>query len=147
MNESATTTRGKPTLIPIPVDGCVLWGRDSIFLDKTGMPDETTLFLAGSFNTRRDRHCFVEFEITFTGIHYLRIMEEDFYFPEPLSEADCEGESTTFGWIEHSRLVDEFRELDSASKMDDKHRQFVFYTYDTVYELVAYDYELVLGKE
>lgn len=108
----------------------IIEGRDGIYLDSISYPDESTLILRGDFNTPKD---FKKYEIKFSGIVYLHSIELD--FGERKSMA-------SFGVIDNSVLIQKLQKTNHSNKLKPHHKHFYFQTYDTIFELVAEDYDL-----
>jgi hypothetical protein len=107
-------------------------GRDAIYLDRIIFNNETNLTLTGDFNIYGIGG---KFEMNFKGVIFLSTIELDF---------DKRRQMESLGIIENSDKIKEFRSLDHSSKINDRHKHYYVQTYDTVFEIISDEYELVL---
>lgn len=128
--------------VPIITEVGKIWGRDAIFLDEVNVINESTFELTGEFNgalcsnlkDSDDR----KYRITFKGVHLFKMIELDF--------DESENESS-FDIIENSKQILQMINDDKTKhigKIDDTYKHFVFRTYDTVFEIIGKDFELLL---
>jgi len=117
-------------IIGIETEFGIIEGRDGIFLDSLSYPNETEFILKGEFNINSEDK---KFEIKFSEIVYLHSIALDF---------DERRQMESFGFVENSTLIKKFRNLDHSNKLISKHAHYYFSTYDTVFEIVAKDYNL-----
>lgn len=108
----------------------IIQGRNGIYLDSLKHQSEDELTLKGQFDTENG---FINYDITFFGILYLSQIELDF---------DQRDFLESFGSIENSLLIKKFQLLDHSAKLNAKHQHYYFRTYDSVFEIVASNYQL-----
>lgn len=107
----------------------IMEGRGN-YLDSIAYRNETELTLIGEFSVDSD---FKKYEMNFTGIVFLKSVELDFDERAPMQ---------SFGIIENSELLQKFNRIDHSAKLKSTHKHYYFRTYDTVFEIVAEDYDL-----
>ncbi len=139
---------------PIQTKVGFVTGRDAIYLHKINLLSETEVCIAGELMgnncSKLGTDYEVKFSLTFKGMLLFNMCELDF--------DDTEYESC-FDLIEDSEKLAKLRAVDKAAfigKMDrgydengqfsDKiyHQHFVLHTYDTVFEIIAQSYNLVI---
>lgn len=116
-------------IIGIETKDGVLEGRNAIYLDTIKHPRENEVIFGGELDVPEG---FKPYSIKFYGIIFMSSVELDF---------DDRGYMESFGMIEGSKKIKEFRKLDHSDKLKDNHRHFYFSTYDTVFEIVAEGFE------
>ena len=117
--------------VPVATKHGIIKGRDALFLDRVLVPTEGQLILCGEINTYGGED--EKYQIEFRDVVYLSMVELDFY----------NGAGTSsFGIIENSKILHEMRRTDHSGKLNDGHSHFYFYTYDTVFEVIASGYKL-----
>ncbi len=107
----------------------IIEGR-RIFLDSIRFQKETEIILTGEISTELD---YKFYKIIFSGINYIKLVELDF---------DDRVSMISFGIIDNSELIEQFKKKNHSSKLNFKHRHYYFRTYDTVFEIVADKYIL-----
>ena len=117
--------------VPVETEVGVLRGR-TVFLDEiTHDYREGSLFLRGSLFTEEGEE--LVYGMKFLGIIFFSMVELDLYKYRGLS---------AFDEIVDSKLVESFKDLDSARKITPGHRHFRLITYDDAIQVVCSDYVL-----
>ncbi len=132
----------KENIVPILTEVGKIWGRDAIFLDRVTIINESTFQLTGEFisdlcSNLRDTHD-RKYQITFKGVHLFKMIELDF------DEIEYQ---SSFDLIENSKQLLRMINEDKArhiGKIDATYKHYVFRTYDTVFEIIGKDFELLL---
>jgi hypothetical protein len=130
---------------PVKTKIGTLFGRDAIYLDEySSRNGGYELFLKGEINgalaSESPSKGMCSYEILFTGVIALKITELDTY----------EAYQAKLGWPETS--FDEVLESDWITSLDgkvnSKCKEFVFQTYDYVFEVICSEYhlEIIKGK-
>lgn len=123
--------------IPIKTEIGYLAGRDAIFLDEV-IYDTRTLTLKGEFNgilSTENLDGFLGYKINFKNVYYMRSIELDVSFKLLEDEIlDCESSFEEMFDTDVLKAVQKARNLNL--------RQFMFWTYDDLFEIVCKDYEL-----
>lgn len=132
----------KEKLIPVITKAGKICGRDAIFLDKINFINECTIefigYLNGSLCSNFKNRSFYDYKIVFNGIFWFKMLEIDF--------ADFNYESS-FDQVENSNLMEKLLIKDkneSIGKINNDFKHFIFWTYDSVFEIIGkgYDFEL-----
>jgi hypothetical protein len=141
---------------PIETEVGFITGRDAIFLDTLKMVTESEFCIAGGLMgthcSKIDEDIEIKFSITFKGVLLFKMLELDF---DDYPYASC------FDLIENSSKLAAMRKrcnvigigkMDSGMNSQGKychdiyHQHFIFRTYDTVFEIIAQSYDLVIGE-
>ena len=119
-------------VVPEKTKHGAMFGRDTLYLDEISAPDERHLVLNGIIHTHagQDRN----YEIKFNGTVYVSITESD--------RVTGYGDSGSFCVIENSETIKKLKHINFDAMFADKHRHFFFATYDSVFQVVAIDYQL-----
>jgi hypothetical protein len=130
------------TYVPIITEIGTLRGRDAVYLDSVAISDhQNTLTLCGEFNcslaSKPPRAKWQAYRVRFSGLLALQMIELDTW--ESLQEGR---------WTETSfdEVVDSSWLARMHGKASNKHRHFVFQTYDHVFEMICTSYELELKE-
>jgi hypothetical protein len=127
---------------PITTKLGTISGRDAFYLDKVNLISERKVELIGDINgnlcSDSPTSEFIPYKIQFDEIQYFMMVELDFW--------NYENESS-FDEIKNSERIIDFLKKDSARKITPKHKHFVFATYDTVFEIIAADFNLEIDIE
>lgn len=124
---------------PVKTKIGTLFGRDAIYLDEySSRNGGYELFLKGEINgalasDSPTKDMFL-YEMLFSGVIALKITELDTY----------EAYQAKFGWPETSfdEVIDSAWIESLAGKVTSKCKNFVFQTYDYVFEVVCLDYKM-----
>jgi len=119
---------------PIITEIGKIWGRDAIYLDEMKMINEMTFQLSGEITNPIEK----KYIITFKEVHLFKMIELDFDETEYKSSFDI---------VENSTQLKNMIKIDDAEhigKIDSSFKHYVFRTYDTVFEIIGKEYELIL---
>lgn len=114
-------------------------GRDAIYLDKITFHNEHEMTLTGEFylSNGNNRFC-KQFEMKFKGIVFLSMIELDFESTGPGAGPE------SLGVIENSEKIKQFERMDHSSKLKSTHKHYHISTYDTVFEIISSEFQLVI---
>ncbi len=131
------------TRTPILLEGIgKIYGRDAIYLDRMEFETVEKITLIGKFNGELCTESSIDedigYKITFNNVIDFSCIELDFY-------NEYGRYSASFEYYLHSKKIREFRKKDS-NKCTAKHKHYVFYTYDRVFEIIAKSFDFRLKK-
>lgn len=142
--------------VPIETELGIIFGRDAIYLkDVVFIHDSEYCIKATVLGTNCSKiaeDVDFAFSLTFKGVLLWRAVELDFAEHELGIETD-----SCFDLIENSEKLANIRKYskskidrgyDANGKFSDQvwHQHFVLSTYDTVFEIIAQHYDLVIGE-
>jgi hypothetical protein len=143
-------------ITPIETEVGFITGRDAIYLKDIIFIHDGEYCIKGMLNgyncTLTDEDVDLPFSLTFKGVLLWRAVELDFAERELNIETD-----SCFDFIENSEKLTNIRAYnkgkidrgyDKNGKYSDEvwHQHFILSTYDTVFEIIAQSYDLVIGK-
>lgn len=122
----------------------IIRGRDAIFLDSIDLNySSKRISFRGAFNPHLCSKTvgsdeFIGFDLSFSGLLALRMIELDF---------DVTNGKSSFDEITNSDWLKQIKCRDHSAKLSAAHRHFVLATYDDVFEIIADHYEIRLSVE
>jgi hypothetical protein len=126
---------------PVITEVGIISGRDAIHLDEIRVDyAKSRIELFGEFasalcSNSSSEFDFIKYAISFAGIFFFKMTELDF---------STLASESSFDEVLNSKLVEHFKEHDSASKLRFGHKHYVFRTYDYIFEVVCQSFELKL---
>ncbi len=119
----------------------IVRGRDAIYLESVEFDySSNRIRFCGSFNPHlcsdiADSDEEVGFELVFSGLLALQMIELDFDMTDGVS---------SFDEVRDSEWLKRMKAKDHSAKVSESHRHFVLATYDDVFVIIADRYELQL---
>ena len=132
-------------IIPIEIEAIGFpEGRDAIFLDNVQGKNTDTLTLNGELNgtlcSKLNKEVYIPYNITFKNVLKVEVTNVDFhnYFNEETQEENKE----VYSSFEEARDSGFLKATNT-----DRHRHFIFHTYDDVFDIVAESYVININTE